>query len=66
MVGGILLIPTKVFGLLFLGFIPGGSSNLEGRFPFPFEGSFLSSIFIFCFMDLKLTPYSTPIFFIYL
>ena len=47
MVGGVLLVVAKVFGLLYLGFIPGGSSNPQGRFLFPLEGSFLSSFFIF-------------------
>ena len=45
--GGILLVFAKVFGLLSLGFIPGGSSNPQRIFLFCFEGSFIFSIFIF-------------------
>ena len=47
MVRGVLLVFTKVFGLLSLGSIPSGLSNPQGRFLFPFEGFFLSSFFIF-------------------
>ena len=47
MVGGVLLVFAKVFGLLSLGVILSGLSNPQGRFIFPFEGSFLSSFFIF-------------------
>ena len=43
MVGGVLLVFVKVFGLLSLGFIPDGSSNPQGIFLFPFEGSFIFS-----------------------
>ena len=47
MVGGVLLVFTKVFGLLSLGSIPGPSSNPQERFLFPFVGFFLYSFFIF-------------------
>ena len=41
MVGGVLLVFAKVFGLLSLGFIPGALSNPHGRF-----------LFYICFKDL--------------
>ena len=47
MVGDVLLVFAKVFGLLSLGSIPSGSSNTQGRFLFPLKGSFPSSFFIF-------------------
>ena len=59
MVRGVLLVFANVFGLLSLGSILGGSSNPQGRFFF-----LLRVLFYFCFMDLKLTPSSTPFFFI--
>ena len=40
MVGGVLLVFVKVFVLHSLGFILGGSSSFQGRFPIPFEGFF--------------------------
>ena len=66
MVGGVLLVSKKVFGLLSLSFILGGLLNLQGRFLFPFEGSFLHFFYFFdfCFMDLKLTPPPPPPFFL--
>ena len=62
MVGCVLLVFAKVFGFLSLGFIPGGSSNPQGRFLFFFQGFFPFFLFYFCFMDLKLTLSSTPFF----
>ena len=47
MVRRVLLVLAKVFSLLSLGFIPSASSNPQGRFLFPFEGSFVSSFIIF-------------------
>ena len=64
MVGGVLLVFADVFGLVSLGFIPGALPNPQGRFLFPFEGSFLSSFFFFCFTGLKLTLSSTPFFYL--
>ena len=64
MVGGILLVSVKVFGLLPLSFILGGSKSL-GEIYFSFLGFFPFLHSYFYFMDLKLTPSSTSIFFIY-
>ena len=46
MVRGVLLVFTKVFGLLSLGFILGGLSNPQARSLFPFEGSFFFYFFL--------------------
>ena len=70
MVGGVLLVFAKVFGLLSLGSIPSGSSNPR-RFLFPFEGSFFLPLFYFIFLlygpqvDIPPPPppSSTPLFF---
>ena len=60
MVRGVLLVFTKVFDLLSLGFIYGGSSNPHGRFLFSFEGSFFY-FFIFYFKFFLYGPQVDPL-----
>ena len=47
MVGGVLLVFAKVFGLLSLCSTLGGLSNSQERFLFPLEGSFISFFYFF-------------------
>ena len=63
MVGGVLLVFAYVFGLVSLGFIPGALPNPQGRFLFPFEGSFLSSFF-FLLYGPQVDPFFYSFFFI--
>ena len=65
-VGGVLLVFMTVFGLLSLGFIPGGSSNSQGRFLFSFKGSFLFFFFFLKFLlhRPQVDPFFYSIFFI--
>ena len=61
MVGGVPLVSVEVFGLFSLGFIPGGLQNIRRDFFFLSRVlSFPFYFFYFCFVYLKLTPYSTP------
>ena len=66
MVGGVLLVFAKVFGLLSLGSIPSGSSNPR-RFLFPFEGSFFLPLFYFIFLlygpQVDIPPPPPPFFY---
>ena len=59
MVRGAILVFVKVFGLLSLGSIPGGSSNPQGRFFFPLKGSFL-----FLLYGPQVDPFFYSLFFI--
>ena len=54
-VGGVLLVSSKVFRFLayvLLGFVPSGLLNLRGGFLFPFEGFFTLYFFIFLFFSI--------------
>ena len=64
MVGGVLLVSAKVFGLLSLGFILGEFIISPREISFSFRGFFLFLLFYFFFIDLKLTPLLIPFFYL--